>query len=119
MLVVFFVKIQSFESLEKEKMILPEENMTWVMNTDGVSNKHGARIGIELENSSRVLIEEVVRLDEKITNNEAEYEALLYGPRIGIEARGTTPQDHFGLRIGFGIVGRIIRSEGISHEVLP
>ena len=71
----FLVEIQSFEPLEKENMILPEERMTWVMNTDGASNKHGAGIGIVLENFSGVLIEEAIRLDEKRINNEAEYEA--------------------------------------------
>ena len=60
-------------------MLLLEERMTWVMNTDGASSKHGAGIGIVLENFLGVLIEKFVRLDEKMTNNEAEYEALLYG----------------------------------------
>ena len=40
-MVDFLVEIQSFEPLEKESMILPEERMTWVMNTDEASNKHG------------------------------------------------------------------------------
>ena len=78
------VEIQSFEALEKENMILPEEKMTLVMNTDGASNKHGAGIGIVLENFSGVLIEEAVRLDEKITNNEVEYEALPYGLKLAL-----------------------------------
>ena len=30
----FLVEIQSFEQLEKENMILPEERMTWVINTE-------------------------------------------------------------------------------------
>ena len=51
MLADFLVEIQSFEPLEKENMILPEERMTWMMNTDGALNKNGARIGIVLENS--------------------------------------------------------------------
>ena len=59
-------------------MILPEERMSWAMNTDGALNKNGARIGIVLENSSGILIKEAVRLEGKMTNNEAEYEALLY-----------------------------------------
>ena len=75
----FLVEIQSFEPLEKEVMILPEEGMTWIMNTDGASNKHGAGIGIILENSSGILIEESMQLKGTMTNNEAEYEALLYG----------------------------------------
>ena len=41
------------------------------MNTDGALNKNEVGIGIVLENSSGVLIEESVRLDGKMTNNEA------------------------------------------------
>ena len=84
MLAEFLVEIQSFEPLEKESMILPKERMTWVMNTDGASNKHGAGISIVLENSSRVLIEEAVKLDEKMMNNEAKYEALLYDLELAL-----------------------------------
>ena len=32
-----------------------------------------------LENSSGALIEEAMRLEKALTNNEAEYEALIYG----------------------------------------
>ena len=53
--------------------------MAWIMNTDGASNRHGVGIDIILENSSGILIEESVQLNGKMTNNEAEYEALLYG----------------------------------------
>ena len=80
----FLVEIQSFEPLEKENMILFEERMTWVMNTNGASNKNGAGISIVLENYSGVLIEEVIILDEKMTNNEAEYEALLYDLELAL-----------------------------------
>ena len=75
----FLVEIQSFEPLEMENMVLSEEGMAWIMNTDGASNRHGAGISIILENSSGILIEESVQLNEKMKNNEAEYEALLYG----------------------------------------
>ena len=83
----FLGEIQSFEPLEKENIIMPEERMTWVMNTDRASNKNRAGIGIVLENSSGVLIKEAVRLDEKMTNNEAEYKALLYGLELALTLR--------------------------------
>ena len=37
-----------------------------------------------LENSSGVLIEEAVKLNEKMINNEAEYEALLYSFELAL-----------------------------------
>ena len=36
------------------------EEMAWIMNIDGVSNRHGAGISIVLENSSGIPIEEYV-----------------------------------------------------------
>ena len=35
----FLVEIQSFEPTEKELIVLPEEGMRWILNTDGASNK--------------------------------------------------------------------------------
>ena len=63
--------------------------MTWVMNTDGALSKLGVGIGIVLENFSGVLIKEAIRLDEKMTNKEVEYEALLFvlefALRLGVQ----------------------------------
>ena len=53
--------------------------MRWVLNTDGASNREGAGIGIIIESSSVVIIEEAFRLEKQMTNNEVEYEALIYG----------------------------------------
>ena len=41
-------------------------------------------IGLVLENSSGVLIEEALRLERNLTNNKAEYEALLYGLELAL-----------------------------------
>ena len=38
-----------------------------------------------LENSSGVLIEEALRLERNLTNNKAEYEALLYGLELALK----------------------------------
>ena len=43
---------------EKELAVLPEEGMRWVLNTDEASNREGAGIGIIIESSSGVIIEE-------------------------------------------------------------
>ncbi|KAL5543582.1 hypothetical protein UlMin_007366 [Ulmus minor] len=80
----FPVEIQSFEPLEKEIMVRQEEGMAWIMNTDGASKRHRAGIGIILENSSGILIEASMQLNGTMTNNEAEYEALLYGLELAL-----------------------------------
>ena len=56
-----------------------EEFQIWVLSTDGASNSIGAGIGVVLEALSRLKIEEARRLKFQATNNEAEYEALIYG----------------------------------------
>ncbi|XP_062101025.1 uncharacterized protein LOC133806947 [Humulus lupulus] len=49
------------------------------MHMDGASNSQGAGIGIILEAPSGLKIEEAIHLEQFATNNEAEYEALIYG----------------------------------------
>ena len=59
--------------------------MRLMLNTDGASNKNGVGIGVVLENSFRVLIEEALRRERNLTNNEAEYEALLFGLELALK----------------------------------
>ncbi|XP_062103186.1 uncharacterized protein LOC133814209 [Humulus lupulus] len=49
------------------------------MHTNGASNSQGAGISVVLEAPSRLQVEEAIRLEQHATNNEAEYEALIYG----------------------------------------
>ena len=59
--------------------------MRWILNTDGASNKEGVGIGVVVESSSGVIIEEVFRLEEPMTNNEAKYEALIYSLELALK----------------------------------
>ena len=45
-------------------------------------NSNGAGIGVVLEAPSGLKIEEAWRLNFQVTNNEAEYEALIYGLEV-------------------------------------
>ena len=65
-------------------MALLEETMKYILNTNRASNKSGVGVNIVLENSSGILIEEAMRLERNLTNNEAEYEALLYGLELAM-----------------------------------
>ena len=53
-----------------------------VLSTDGASNSTAAGIGIILEAPYGLKIEEAWRLGLQETNNEAEYEALIYGVEL-------------------------------------
>ena len=50
---------------------------TWEVYVDGVSNQKGSGVGLVLMSPEKVVIEKSLRLDFSVTNNEAEYKALL------------------------------------------
>ena len=52
---------------------------TWEVHVDEASNQKGSGVGLVLTSSQKVIVEKSLRLDFPVTNNEAEYEALLEG----------------------------------------
>ena len=75
----FLVEIQSFSTKPEQLLHTEKEFQTWVLSTDGASNSISAWIGVVLEALSGLKIKEAQRLNFQATNNEAEYEALVYG----------------------------------------
>ena len=75
----FMVEIQLFFAEPEQLLHTEEEFQTWVLRTDETSNSIGAGIGVVLEAPSGLKIEEAPRLNFQATNNEVEYEALIYG----------------------------------------
>ena len=51
----------------------------WEVYVDGASNQKGSGIGLVLISLKKVIVEKSLRLDFLVTNNEAEYEAMLMG----------------------------------------
>ena len=54
----------------------------WTINTDGSSTQQGGRAGIVITSPENDVLKYGIQLKFSITNNEAEYEALLAGLRI-------------------------------------
>ena len=54
----------------------------WTANIDGSSTKNVGEIGIVLKSPEGDIIKQAVRLQYSITNNKAEYEALLTGLKM-------------------------------------
>ena len=54
----------------------------WTINTDGSTTQKGGRAGIVITSPEKDVLKYGVQLKFPITNNEAEYEALLIGLRI-------------------------------------
>ena len=49
------------------------------MYVDGAANQRGFGVGLVLISSEKITIEKSLRIGFSVTNNEAEYEALLVG----------------------------------------
>ncbi|KAG7556987.1 Integrase catalytic core [Arabidopsis suecica] len=64
--------------------ILIETESTWKLHVDGSSSKQGSGIGIRIKTPTKKIIEQSFRLMFPASNNEAEYEALLAGPRLAL-----------------------------------
>ncbi|KAL5560578.1 hypothetical protein UlMin_036789 [Ulmus minor] len=58
------------------------ETSSWVLFVDGASNKAGSGGGVVLQNPSREKITRAFKFNFTVTNNEAEYEALITGLRM-------------------------------------
>ena len=67
-----------------------EEPPHWSVHTNGSSNKQASEIGVVLCSLEGDEIECMVRLDFPITNNEAEYEALVVGLDLAKAAGATS-----------------------------
>ncbi|XP_020236323.1 uncharacterized protein LOC109815918 [Cajanus cajan] len=59
-----------------------EESQTWTLHVDGSSNSKGGGACIILEGPNQVTLEQSLKFGFKVTNNQAEYEALLAGLRL-------------------------------------
>ncbi|KAL2226421.1 UNVERIFIED_CONTAM: hypothetical protein Sindi_2000800 [Sesamum indicum] len=63
-----------------------EQNCKWILHVDGSSNANNGGAGILIQGPEEVEIEVIARLSFPITNNEAEYEALILGLELAYEA---------------------------------
>ena len=77
----------------------------WKVYVDGAANQRGSGVGLVLISPEKITIEKSLRLGFSVTNNEAEYEALLQGMTMvhkiwggGGEGNGSV----LGLEIGYG-----------------
>ena len=52
--------------------------MPWELYVDGAANQRGSGVGLVLVSLEKITIEKFLRLSFSATNNEAEYEALLW-----------------------------------------
>ncbi|XP_075478960.1 uncharacterized protein LOC142519822 [Primulina tabacum] len=61
------------------EMVQPAEEEVWRVFVDGTSNLSGCGVGVVVVTPSGEKIKLALRIDSRVTNNEAEYEAVLSG----------------------------------------
>ncbi|XP_075489600.1 uncharacterized protein LOC142528436 [Primulina tabacum] len=71
------------------EMIQPVEEEVWRVFVDGASNLSGCGVGVVLVSPSEEKIKLALRIDSRVTNNEAEYKAVLAGLQAAREVKGT------------------------------
>ncbi|XP_075492659.1 uncharacterized protein LOC142530733 [Primulina tabacum] len=67
------------------EMIQPSEEEVWKVSVDGASSLVGCGVGVVLVSPLGEKVKLALRIDSRITNNEAEYEAVLAGIRAARE----------------------------------
>lgn len=56
----------------------------WILHVDGASRSSGSGVGLLLESPTEKQLEQSIRLEFPISNNEAKYEAILSGLSVAI-----------------------------------
>ena len=49
----------------------------WILNVDNTSRHIGAGVGLQLKAITREMVEQAIRLNFPVSNNETKYEAIL------------------------------------------
>ena len=76
------VENESNEHCIDEKSVVQiavQEPLQWKVYMDGATNQKGSGVGLVLISPEKLVVEKSLRLGFSVTNNEAEYEALLEG----------------------------------------
>ncbi|XP_073290965.1 uncharacterized protein [Primulina huaijiensis] len=73
------IKAQALTNFLIEMIRPPREEEVWRFFVDGASNLSGCGVGVVLIAPSGEKIKLALRIDSRVTNNEAEYEAVLVG----------------------------------------
>ncbi|XP_011074079.1 uncharacterized protein LOC105158875 [Sesamum indicum] len=66
--------------------MVEEQTSKWMLHVDGASNANSGGAGVWIQGPKGVEIEAAIRLAFPVTNNEAEYEALVLGLELAFQA---------------------------------
>lgn len=77
-----FVAECSFGNPEEGEIVSSQEKRPWVLFTDGSSTTTSGGAGIILTSPDGFAIQQAIKFHFNVTNNEAEYEALIAGLQL-------------------------------------
>nr|KYP38110.1 Transposon Ty3-I Gag-Pol polyprotein [Cajanus cajan] len=70
------------QQIGRNMEVYVDDMVVWTLHVDGSSNSKGGGADIILEGPNQVTLEQSLKFGFKVTNNQAEYEALLAGLRL-------------------------------------
>lgn len=73
------------ESGKELYAVMEDQNGIWELHIDGAINCRGGGAGLVLTNLQGQTLERSIHFNFKVTNNEAEYEALIAGLGLALE----------------------------------
>ncbi|KAL0374056.1 UNVERIFIED_CONTAM: hypothetical protein Sradi_3321300 [Sesamum radiatum] len=79
-------KGQSLAEFVNEATLTEEDEGNWLLDVDGSSTLAGSRAGVVLTSLEGDELEYALRFDFKASNNETDYEALVVGIRMALNA---------------------------------
>nr|XP_025648156.1 uncharacterized protein K02A2.6-like [Arachis hypogaea] len=98
----------------------PEETGTrWRLHVDGASNQTSGGAGVILESSAGVIYEQSTKFEFPVSNNQAEYEALLSGLILAREVGATKIETDYVLReVHEGCCGHHIGGKALARKLI-
>jgi len=79
------IKAQSLADFATELQDVNIQNVWWTLHVDGSSNIRGGGAGIVLEGPNDIVLEQSLRFKFRVSNNQAEYEAMVAGLALAKE----------------------------------
>lgn len=77
-----FITECNFAAPKKGEICQEQKEKTWTLFTDGSSTTNSGGAGVILTSLDGFKIQQAVKFLSKVTNNEAEYEALIAGLQL-------------------------------------
>ncbi|KAL0434915.1 UNVERIFIED_CONTAM: hypothetical protein Sradi_0199400 [Sesamum radiatum] len=80
------IKIQALIEFEKEATFMQKDERNWLLHADGSPTLASSKARVVLTSPEEDELDYASRFDFKASNNDTEYEALIAGIRMALDA---------------------------------